>query len=59
MSWALRGIGHRNPALHAASLVVARRLAASKDAAPRWVGKDAIRDLMREAVKAKLARAKK
>ena len=41
VSWALRGIGHRNPALHAASSPIARRLAKSKDAAPRWVGKDA------------------
>ena len=59
VSWALRGIGHRNPALHAASLTVARRLAKSNDAAPRWVGKDAIRDLTRATVTAKLARAKK
>jgi 3-methyladenine DNA glycosylase AlkD len=27
VSWALRGIGRRNPALHSAALVVARRLA--------------------------------
>ena len=59
VSWALRGIGHRNPALHAASIAVAKRLAASKDAAPRWVGKDALRDLTRATVTARLARAKK
>jgi 3-methyladenine DNA glycosylase AlkD len=47
VSWALRGVGHRNPALRRASLRVARRLAASPNAAARWVGKDAWRDLSR------------
>ena len=47
VSWALRGIGHRNPALKAAALRVARRLAASDDRAARRVGKDAIKDLSR------------
>jgi 3-methyladenine DNA glycosylase AlkD len=56
VSWALRGIGHRNPALHAKSVAVARRLAASKATAPRWVGKDVLRDLTRDAVTVKLAR---
>ena len=45
VSWALRGIGRRNAALNAAAIEVARRLAASPDAAARWVGKDALRDL--------------
>ena len=43
VSWALRAVGRRNPALNAAAVEVARRLAASPDAAPRWVGKDAVR----------------
>lgn len=47
VSWALRGIGHRSPRLRAAALKVARRLAKSDDAARRWVGKDALRDLTR------------
>lgn len=47
VSWALRGIGHRSPGLRAAALKVARRLAKSDDAARRWVGKDALRDLTR------------
>ncbi len=47
VSWALRRIGTRNKKLHAASLAVARRLAASDDASARWVGKDAVRDLTR------------
>jgi 3-methyladenine DNA glycosylase AlkD len=47
VSWALRGIGMRSPALHAKSLALARRLAASSDPSARWVGHDAIRDLSR------------
>ena len=53
VSWALRGVGRRSRGLHAASLAVARRLAASSDAAERWVGRDALRDLTR----ARIARA--
>ena len=45
VSWALRGIGKRNPALNAAANKLAKRLAASPNAAGRWVGKDALRDL--------------
>ena len=45
VSWALRRTGQRNRALHAAALEVARRLAASKERTPRWIGKDALRDL--------------
>ena len=45
VNWALRGIGKRNPALRKAAVEVARRLAASPDPAPRWVGKDALRGL--------------
>jgi 3-methyladenine DNA glycosylase AlkD len=56
VSWALRSIGRRSPALNTASLVVARRLAASPDAAARWVGKDALRDLASPKVRARLAR---
>lgn len=56
VSWALRSIGRRNPALNAASLAVARRLALSKEAAPRWVGKDALRELASAKVKVQLAK---
>ena len=45
VNWALRAIGKRNAALHAAAVAVARRLAASPAATPRWVGKDALREL--------------
>ena len=50
VSWALRHIGHRNARLHGAAVKTAKRLAASEDATRRWVGKDALRDLLRPAV---------
>ena len=56
VSWALRSIGRRSPALHAAALAVARRLAQSDGAAPRWVGKDALRELSSPKVRAALER---
>jgi 3-methyladenine DNA glycosylase AlkD len=55
VSWALRGIGRRNPALNAAAVNLARRLAASPEAAARWVGKDALRDLTSPAMVKRLA----
>lgn len=45
VSWALRGIGKRNAALNAAAITLARQLTGSQQAAARWVGKDALRDL--------------
>jgi 3-methyladenine DNA glycosylase AlkD len=45
VSWALRGIGRRSPALHLASVSLAWRLSSSPQAAARWVGKDALREL--------------
>jgi len=56
VSWALRSIGRRSLGLHAAGLAVAKRLAASKELAPRWVGKDALRELSSPKVRARLAR---
>jgi len=55
VSWALRGIGHRTPALHAAAIALAQRLAASAEPAARWVGKDTLRDLQRPLVLRKVA----
>ena len=54
VSWALRSIGSRNVVLHAAALALAGRLAASKDAAARWVGKDGLRDLSRPLIAARV-----
>jgi 3-methyladenine DNA glycosylase AlkD len=45
VSWALRAIGKRNAAFNAAANKLAKRLAGSPNAAARWVGKDALRDL--------------
>jgi len=55
VSWALRSIGRRNRALHAAALAAARRLADSAEPAARWVGRDALGDLTRPRVKQQLA----
>jgi 3-methyladenine DNA glycosylase AlkD len=49
VNWALRSIGRRSQTLNRAASAVARRLAASEEAAPRWVGKDALRELLRHA----------
>lgn len=55
VNWALRMVGRRNVALHAAALAVAERLARSEEAACRWVGKDAVRELGSAKVRARLA----
>ncbi len=47
VSWALRGIGHRGPELRSLAAALAQRLAASENAAARWVGKDALREFAR------------
>jgi 3-methyladenine DNA glycosylase AlkD len=51
VSWALRGLGRRGPAVCDAALAVARRLAESTDPGARWVGKDAVKDLTKRASK--------
>ena len=55
VNWALRTIGKRNAALNAAAVTVARRLADSPEAAARWIGKDALRDLTSPAVVRRLS----
>ena len=55
VSWALRGIGHRSPKLHAAAVKLATKLSKSSDSTERWLGKDALRDLMRPAVRRRFA----
>ena len=56
VNWALRTVGRRNRALNAACVAVARRLAARDEPAPRWVGKDALRELTSEKVRSRLAK---
>lgn len=55
VSWALRGIGRRSRPLYAASVRLAERLASAKEATPRWIGKDALRDLGNPKLRARLA----
>jgi 3-methyladenine DNA glycosylase AlkD len=56
VNWALRSIGKRSAALHGPAVELARRLKNSVEAAPRWVGGDALRELMSPAVERRLAR---
>lgn len=59
VNMALRAVGKRNRSLHAAALAVARRLADSRDAAPHWIGGDALRELASPAVTRRLAARRK
>lgn len=56
VNWALRQIGKRNPALHAAANRSARRLQQKEDRTARWIGNDALRDLASQATADKFAR---
>jgi 3-methyladenine DNA glycosylase AlkD len=58
VSWALRSIGHRSLTLHTAASGLAAELARGDDPTARWVGKDALRDLSRTAVRQRLERRK-
>ena len=58
VSWALRHLGHRNAKLHAAAMKTAMKLSKSENATERWIGKDALRDITRPAVRNKV-RAKR
>lgn len=53
---ALRAIGKRNIALNAAAVVVARRLATSKEPSARWVGTHALRELTSSSVAGRLTK---
>ena len=55
VSWALRAIGRRNVVLNAAAVMVAKRLSASPEAAARWVGKGAVKELTSPLVTRQLA----
>ena len=56
VNWALRCIGKRDRALNLAAVAVAERLAQSKEASCRWVGKDALRELASPKVRSRLTR---
>jgi 3-methyladenine DNA glycosylase AlkD len=55
VNWSLRTIGRRNRELHGAALALARRLSGATEAAPRWIGKDAVRELTGPVVTRRLA----
>ena len=50
VSWALRRVGRRSRPLNVAAVELAQRLAASEQAAARWVGKNALREITRPKV---------
>lgn len=56
VSWALRSVGHRNTALHSASLALAKKFAASDDRTKRWIGKDVLRDITRPMILRKISK---
>jgi 3-methyladenine DNA glycosylase AlkD len=56
VNWALRSIGSRDTACHAAALRLAAELADRDEASSRWVGKDALRQLSRPATMKRVAR---
>jgi 3-methyladenine DNA glycosylase AlkD len=55
VSWALRTIGRRNPALNAAAVDTARRLVDSPEPAARWIGRGGLKELTSPAVRKRLA----
>ena len=55
VSWALRQIGKRNHRLHRRAVGLASQLAAAAEPAPRWVGKDVLRELTSPTVLRRLA----
>lgn len=53
VSWALRGMGTRSRALHAACTALAERLSGSDGTPQRWIGRDVLRDLNRPLVRSR------
>ena len=56
VNWALRSIGSRDTACHAAAMKRSAKLAASDDATARWIGKDALKQLDTAATRKRVAR---
>jgi 3-methyladenine DNA glycosylase AlkD len=55
VNWALRGIGERNRTLNRAAVALAKKLALAAEPAPRWIGKDALRQLGSAATQRRLS----
>lgn len=56
VSWALKGVGQRSPELHERAVALARKLAAQDERTRRWVGRDALSDLVSPKTMARLQR---
>jgi 3-methyladenine DNA glycosylase AlkD len=54
VNWALRQIGKRNLALHAAAIREAEALLALDDRTARWIARDALRELRDPATVARI-----
>lgn len=54
VNWALRGIGKRNTALHGPAVALASELCERSEPPARWIGRDAIRELTGDKVRARL-----
>jgi 3-methyladenine DNA glycosylase AlkD len=54
VSWALRQIGKRNRALHAAAIVEAERVLTLGTPSARWIARDALRELGSEKTRSRL-----
>jgi len=59
VSWAVRRIGRRNPALNRAAVALSARLAASNDRTERWLGRSAHKELTSALVERALSAKKK
>ena len=55
VNWALHQIGKRDAQCHGPALALARELAASPDRTAAWIGRDAVKELQGEAVRARMA----
>jgi 3-methyladenine DNA glycosylase AlkD len=54
VSWALRNVGKRNPALNRQAVATAKRIQKLESRAARWIASDALRELTGEAVQGRL-----
>lgn len=59
VSWGLRVVGRRNTVLNKAAVETARRLVESEDAAARWIGRDAVKELTSAPVQQRLKARRK
>jgi 3-methyladenine DNA glycosylase AlkD len=59
VNWALRQIGKRNPALRAAAIASAERIAAQGSPSARWIASDALKELTSDAVEKRQSRPAK